>query len=194
MASVVMKLDGRFQKRLRTVFQGYAADVGVLADKPHRAPLTIKEIYRRVRAKQSKDATLATRFAFLKARFSEYAGGPVRKTGRKTDGTIAGISEKLRKETGINFYTRPFSLKQNGEILKFATAFVGLFLRGGASTKRVENLLQAIVRNPILRGDYGRNSPATAKSKGFNRFMVDTGQLFKNITAKVRGRRVSGGA
>lgn len=192
MASVTLKLDGRFQKRLRVVFQGYTADVGVLEDKPHKSPLTMKEVYKRVRTQQTKTATLATRLAFMKARFSQYAGGPTRKTSSsKTDGTIAEVSEKLRKQTGINFYTKPFKISNNTEILKFARSFVELFLRGGASAKRVENLLQAIVRNPILRGDYGKNSQATAKSKGFNRYMIDTGQLFKNITAKVRGRRVS---
>jgi hypothetical protein len=54
-----------------------------------------------------------------------------------------------------------------------------------------ETCLQAIVRNPILKGEYGRNSRLTQKIKGFNRYMIDTAQLFKNIKAdvKVKGRR-----
>jgi hypothetical protein len=47
------------------------------------------------------------------------------------------------------------------------------------------NAIQAIVRNPILRGDYGRNNLFTQKVKGFNRLMIDTGQFFNNIKARV---------
>jgi hypothetical protein len=54
----------------------------------------------------------------------------------------------------------------------------------------MENLAQAIIRNPILRGDYGSNSALTRKIKGFDRFMFDTGQLFQSIKAKVLKRNV----
>ncbi len=188
MASVSMKLDGRFKKRLRVLFAGYTADVGILVDKPHRNPLTIQQVKKRVKTAQGKDSALSTRTAFLNSRFKTYAGGPARKTGSGSNGTLSEISEKLRQNTGINIFTRPFRLKTNREILKFSQGFVGAILRRGVSFKRVENLLQAIVRNPILRGDYGKNKPSTAKSKGFNRFMIDTAQLFQNIKAKVQRR------
>jgi hypothetical protein len=45
--------------------------------------------------------------------------------------------------------------------------------------------LQAIVRNPILRGDYGKNKKETIKRKGFDRYMIDTGQFFNSIIARV---------
>jgi hypothetical protein len=56
---------------------------------------------------------------------------------------------------------------------------------GRSEMKRVQNLLQAVIRNPILRGDYGRNAMSTARNKGFNRLFIDTGQFFRAIKAKV---------
>ena len=56
---------------------------------------------------------------------------------------------------------------------------------------RAENLLQAIVRNPMLRGDYGPNlQRRRRKRRGSDRAMIgDTAQLFKAIKAivKVKG-------
>lgn len=189
MATAVVTIDGRFRKRLVTVFKGHKADVGVLADKPHKAPLGAKVVAKRAANKLNKSGSrLGLAQAFATARFKSFAGGLARKTGSKSYQTVAEVSESLRQVTGINFYTRPWKLKTNREILKFTQSYVKLFLRKGVTTKQVENLLQAVVRNPILRGDYGRNTRATAKAKGFNRFMIDTAQLFQNITAKVSGR------
>ena len=53
------------------------------------------------------------------------------------------------------------------------------------SRQRIINAVQAVVRNPILRGAYGKNSAKTAKTKGFNKLLMDTGQLFKNIKARL---------
>lgn len=159
MAEVVLKIDGRFKKRLRTVFNNYKADVGVLVDKPHRNALRgVKSL----------------------------AGGPARKTGRKASTTVSAVSARVRRQ--VDFLRRPFKIKSNREILRFTKSFLQLFLRGETTKKRVENLLQAIVRNPILRGEYGSNSPRTARIKGFNRRLIDTGQLFKNIKARIVGR------
>lgn len=165
-ATLRMKLDGRFKKQAKGVFEKYNFDVGIIENGPHKAA-------------QSKSRGLKS-----------YAGGPARKTSRTIDGTLAGISEAARIHTGINFYTRPFKAKKNKDILKLIKNFFDL-CSGRGSRKRLENTLQAVVRNPILRGDYGKNNPGTAKSKGFSRLMIDTGQLFKAIKAKTRLRRVS---
>ncbi len=186
MAGVTMKLDGRFKKRLRVVFANVKADVGVLEDRPHKLPVTANQARKRA---WKKDKSLSPSVARVIGATASYAGGPIRRTRGKSISTIAEVSESLRKHTGINFYTRPLRLKNNQDLLKFTRNFVQLFMRGGASKKRVENLLQAVVRNPILRGDYGKNSAAGARAKGFNRFMIDTGQLFKNIKASVTGVR-----
>ncbi len=158
-----IKLDRRFSKQAKGMFEKYSFDVGVLNDTVHR---------------DAKPASTGLK---------SYAGGPARKQARSGSQTISQVSEKLRRQTGINFYTAPFRSKNNKDILNFSKSFFDL-VAGRSQKRRCETLLQAIVRNPILRGDYGRNSPLTAKIKGFNRYMIDTGQLFKAITAKVRTR------
>jgi hypothetical protein len=165
MASVSIKLDRRFYKVARGVFEKYNFDVGVLEDKAHYLPAKGKQLKR-------------------------VAGGPARRQSRTPSGmTVADVSESLRKNLGINFYRAPFRSKANRDILKFTKAFFRL-CAGRSEKRRCENLLQAIVRNPIVRGDYGNNSPVTRKIKGFDRLMIDTGQLFKAIKAVVT-RRVS---
>lgn len=158
---MTIKLDRRFAKQAKGVFEKYEFHVGVLQDAPHKQAQTLEK------------------------GLKSYAGGPARKVLNKSSGmTVSQVSEDLRKRTGINFYTKPFSAKKNKDILSFTNAFFEV-CTGRSQPKRAENLLQAIIRNPMLRGDYGRNTAGTAKAKGFNRFMIDTAQLFRAIAAKV---------
>ncbi len=158
-----VKINGKFRKHLKGVIERRNFEVGVLQDRPHKIP-----------AKGKGTKTLA--------------GGPARKIGRKSsEFTISEVSNRVRKQTGINFYTRPFRMKQNKEIIRFVKVFFNS-LTGRGTTKQLENALQAIVRNPITRGDYGKNKGLTAKIKGFNRLLIDTGQLFKAIRARVTKR------
>lgn len=159
------KLDRRFTDRAKGLLEKYHFEVGVLQDGVHKAP-------------EEKG-------------LGSYAGGPVRKTSHTSSGkTISQVSAEVRARTGINIFTSPFQAKKNKDIVNFVHDYFELCM-GRTQKKRVENLLQAVVRNPILRGDYGRNSAPTAKIKGFNRLLIDTGQLFRAITAKVRLGNVS---
>ncbi len=159
-----IKLDGRFRKQAKGAIERYHFDVGVIQDSLHKNAVP-------------KEKGLKT-----------YAGGPARRVGRKYGAlTVRQVSEKLRKHLHINFYTAPFRSKNNGDLLKFLNSFFKL-ISGKGSQKRLTNSLQAVVRNPILRGDYGRNTSQTAKEKGFNRLMIDTAQLFKAIKATVHSR------
>jgi hypothetical protein len=164
-----MKLDRRFTKQAKGKLEGFNFDVGVLNSKPHRTPRP------------------------LSAGLKSFPGGVARKMGKNSGQTISQVAQRLRKKLNINYLTRPFKMKTNKDILLFTKNFFNYALGNGRMTeRRLLNTLQAIVRNPILRGDYGKNSRQTAKIKGFNKLMVDTGQLFKNITARVfkRGNSV----
>lgn len=166
-----IKLDKRFAKKVRGMFGKYEFEVGVLTDGPHR------EAKRGKRGLGGSDV------------IGSYAGGPVRKKSRVDSGlTISQVSAENRKRMGFNYLTRPFE-DESSDIIKFTKVFFDLVF-GRSQKKRAENLLQAIVRNPILRGDYGPNSSLTKKIKGFDRAMIDTAQLFKAIQAKcsVKGR------
>lgn len=99
--------------------------------------------------------------------------------------TVGEVLVENQKRMNINILLRPFQ-DQSSDILKFTTAFLQLVTKQNLSIKRVENLLQAIVRNPILKQEYGGNSAATADAKGFDRFLIATGQMFKAIKAVVK--------
>ena len=138
-------------------------EVGILDDKPHKDPL---------------------------AETTTYAGGPVRKTGRQSsDQTTGDVLISNMERLGINLLSDPFQNEKSTDILRFTQTFLKMALSNGkVGQKRVENLLQAIVRNPILRQQYGSNDLLTQIHKGFNRHLFDTGQMFKAI--KARAKRV----
>ncbi len=159
-----LSLDKRFKKNIAGTFGKYNFEVGVLDDKSHKLP------QRGVKGLKGQDV------------ISSYAGGKVRKTSSQDSGlAISDVSKAFREHVGFNYLTKPFQ-KKTADIIKFTNEFFKLSF-GRSERKRCENLLQAVVRNPILRGDYGKNSALTAKIKGFNRYGIDTAQLFKNIKA-----------
>lgn len=155
-----------FKKQLKRSIEKYEFQVGVLDDVPHY---------------EAVDAGL-----FKEPLLSSYAGGPVRrKSGVPSDETTGQIFINNMERTGLNLLLEPFE-KPNSDILKFTNYFLKLAMKQkGASERRVTNLLQAIVRNPILNQEYGANSSQTADSKGFNRHLFDTGQMFKSIKARI---------
>lgn len=164
-----LKLGKSFAEKVQARYDRFRMEVGILEDGPHKEPME------RPGGPENFQKNLGT-----------YAGGPVRKKSR-VDGplTVAGVSAANRDRLGINYLTEPFK-KTDSDIIKFYNAFFKMASgRSNSMKKRVENLLQAIVRNPILRGEYGRQARATTKEKGFYRPMIDTAQLFKAIRARV---------
>lgn len=159
-----LSMGNSWNKKIARQIQGFEFEVGVLKDAAHAKP----------KSKTRKN----------------YAGGPARNIARGQSGN-ASIGEILvynMKRTNTDFLREPFQNKSS-EIMKFTKEFLKLaFKYKGVGVKRVENLLQAIVRNPILRLDYGNNSPQAAKRKGFDRHLFDTAIMFKAIKAKVYKR------
>lgn len=166
-----INLDKKFAKKLQKRFEKYEFEVGILEDKEH------------LEAKST--SLLGT--PDLKV----YAGGPARKVTRSPSGkTIGEIFVDNMKRLNINLLSEPFQNK-NAPLLKFTKAFFNLAF-GRGTDNQVTNLLQAVVRNPILEGKYGPNKARTADNKGFDRHLIDTAQMFKAIKAKLhmRGGRV----
>lgn len=157
------KVGSKYFKLLKGRVEGYEFEVGILKDKIHKKP---------------KPAS---------AGLKKLAGGPARKMGKKSKNNVSTIAAFVKARSKINIFRKPFKLKANKEIIRFADTFLKIVMANGMmrNKRRVENLLQAIVRNPITRGDYGSNTPSTAKTKGFNRRFIDTGQLFSSIRARV---------
>ncbi len=87
---------------------------------------------------------------------------------------------------------------QNQDVIRVTNELVGLFNAGSSSPemiRRIESGARALIRNPIMRKDYGSNSPTTVKGgvgynghktegKGFDWAMVDTGTFFNSIKAQ----------
>lgn len=166
-----MKLNlGRtWGKKLQGRIERYEFEVGVLEDEDHYQPVDTGRF---------EEADLRT-----------YAGGNIRRTSRVKSGLTKGqVLVENMKRLNINLLLRPFQ-EQNSEIMKFTEYFLKFVVaKKGSSIRRIENLLQAIVRNPILRQEYGGNSSATADAKGFDRHLFDTGQMFKAIRARAKKR------
>jgi hypothetical protein len=168
---MIIQLDKRFKKNVAGRFGKYNFQVGILEDGPHKLPL------RGVRGLKGQDV------------LGSYAGGPVRRMSSQASGvTISDVSAANRERLGFNYLTQPFKQK-TADIIKFTHEFFKLAF-GRSEKRRAENLLQAVVRNPILRGDYGPQSKLSKKIKGFDRPMIDTAQLFKAITAVCKVRSV----
>lgn len=171
-----IKLDKRFKKNVQGRIENFQFRVGILNDGPHYQAKTGK------RGMKGQDV------------LKSFAGGPARQQTRKPNGTISSVSAAFSKFLGFNYLTQPFQLEHVGRgagdrqlIIQFVDIFLkGAFGRISNPNQRLQNLLQAIVRNPILRGDYGHNSKLTKAIKGFDRLGIDTSQLFRGITAEAR--------
>jgi CHAD domain-containing protein len=160
--TVTIQLDQRFQKKLKARFGKYDFEVGILKNVPHK-----KAVYGSVK---------------------NFHGGPARRTGAKAKNTVRQVSHWFRQRT--NYLRAPFhESRKNDDIIRFTKEFFKMAF-GKSEPTRLRNLVQAIIRNPILRRDYGPNKMSTVRKKGFDRYGIDTGQLFKNITAKVTKKNV----
>lgn len=162
-----IELGSSWGVKLQSRIGRYQFEVGILDDKAHR---------------QAKETTM-----FETPDLGTYAGGPVRKTTRQdSEKTIGQVFVDNMQRLNIDLLREPFR-QESSEIMKFTRAFLDLVTYRKAMTmNRVENLLQAVVRNPILRQDYGPNRPSTADAKGFDRHLIDTAQLFKAIRARAK--------
>jgi len=167
---VKINLGSSWRKKIQRSVNGIEFEVGVLDDKPHMNPVE--------------------QGLFEEPLLKIYAGGPIRRTSREASGISTGqVLIDNMERMNRNILLEPFQQK-NSEILKFTNYFLRYVVgRPGASLKRIENLLQAIVRNPILKKEYGPNKSRTADNKGFDRHLFDTGQMFKAIRARVLRRK-----
>lgn len=165
-----IELSKKLARTLQSRIEGYQFEVGVLDDKPHRDPVETSR--------------------FQQPNLGSYAGGPVRKAQRKsTSGLTSGdVLIANMERLNVNLLSKPFE-DQSTELNRFVKAFLSFAMKStgsAGSLKRVENLLQAVVRNPILKLEYGSNRSSTADAKGFDRHLFDTGQMFKAIRARAK--------
>lgn len=144
----------------------YRFEVGILENKRHYLPYVSDTTY-------TKGQNSWYNYAGLKLR---------RQSSFKYKGTLFSVARDM--DQAFKWLRRPFMLQSNEDLFN-VLYFVVENINGKENRQRIINGIQAVVRNPILRGAYGRNSAKTAKKKGFNKLLMDTGQLFKNIKARL---------
>ena len=162
-----MKIEGKgLSKMIEGELGKYKFQVGILENKPHYLPA-------------QGDATL-TRGQNI---YYSYAGLKLRKPSSfRYSGTLFSVAKDM--DEAFKWLRKPFMLRSNADVLA-VLKYVVDNLNGKDSKQRIINAVQAVVRNPIMRGNYGKNSAKTSKAKGFNKLLMDTGQLFKNIKARL---------
>jgi hypothetical protein len=152
-------------RQLKQEIEGYNFDVGILDDKPHkRASFTV-----------SANVFAGQEFKTLKQS---------KKTDAKSTGEIAKYLDRK-----YHWLRKPWKNEKNVDVLKVIHDYIDFLYGKNKNTNAFKNVLQAVVRNPILRGDYGSNTASTQNRKGFNKPMIMTGQFFKLIKAVIRRKR-----
>jgi hypothetical protein len=166
-----IRLTPGFVKRINNEFDKFDFDIGILNDGPHYD------------AKRGKKGLAGSDV------LTSFAGDFARKKSRTSSKKISDVAKSMSKQIGGDYLRDPFvKSKNNRDLLRFLKDFFQ-FRFGKSTLRRLENSLQAVVRNPILRKEYGSNSELTQAIKGFDRFGIDTGQWFKAIRAKVTKRK-----
>ena len=145
-------------KKLSFKISKYEVQVGLLEDKKRKKPLFGK--------------------------FKNYAGKRLLREGGVSKGaSLVKVAEYLDKQ--FKWLRKPFLLKNNKEVVVVLNDIVK-HMNGKGDKQRILNGFQAVVRNPILRGEYGKNNARWAKIKGFDDTLMMTGQFFKNIKARFK--------
>jgi hypothetical protein len=150
MAVYVINDIGEIGDVLKKLVEGYEINVGVLEDYDH---------------KNVKGGTA-----------KKFHGTVGRRTGRKIG--ISGQELGGYLEDNYGWLDIPFQIDSNKEILDFAQVYIQSMDDIPSREARIKSLAMAIIRNPILRGDYGK------KDNGGVR-LVDTGQFFNSIKAEL---------
>ena len=120
----------------------------------------------------------------LFGKFKNYAGKRLLRTGGLSKGaSLVTVAEYLDKR--FKWLRKPFLLGKNKEVVIVLNDIVK-HMNGKGDKQRILNGFQAVVRNPILRGEYGKNNAKWAKIKGFDDLLMMTGQLFQKIQARFK--------
>lgn len=152
-----MKIEGnRFAETIQVELDKYQMEVGILEDAPKK--IAKKGVYKM------------------------FAGMRVAAVGRETKGSLVEVARDLDKR--FHWLERPWRIPQNQAVQEVVNMIAESCNKNHANKQRVLNGTQAVIRNPILRGDYGTNSAKTAQEKGFNKLLIWTSQFFQAIKAR----------
>lgn len=107
-----------------------------------------------------------------------FAGVEVYKVSNKTDDGKTNVEVAAELDAAFQWLRTPWlGGGENKEVVQVVNDIVAN-VRGQGDKQRILNGAQAVVRNPILRGDYGKHTDADRP------FLMRTGQFFKAILAR----------
>lgn len=162
-----MKIQGskEISKKIQKQIGNYSFEVGVLQDE-------VKKIRKKGGTKNFAGLTIS-------------ATGPQAKNRKGEKISLVQVASILDKHH-FKWLRSPFKKQGlNQDVIKVVNELAAqLFGKKSLDNKRLENAVQAVIRNPILRGDYGNNARSTIRAKGFDKLGIDTAQFFKSIKAK----------
>ncbi len=116
-----------------------------------------------------------------------FHGGPANKIAGRSDKTT--IKEVFAKwNLRYQLLLAPLRAEGNKDVVEVIGRMIADLGTLGKQKKEFLNAVQALIRNSIMRGDYGENSRKWAKAKGFNRLLINTGEMFKAIKARFAKR------
>lgn len=104
----------------------------------------------------------------------------VKAKGRNKNISLRRLAFYLDEQSGV--FTDALTNVNNADLLIVAQE-LAVIDKDGADINRLENASKSLIKNPILRGDLGENSPKWAAKKGFSHYGIATGTFFKNIEA-----------
>ncbi|TOL82444.1 hypothetical protein CGH90_10515 [Vibrio parahaemolyticus] len=145
---------------------------------------------------KSKTARMADHEKPLKSFQGKQASRVKTGTQGKTNLKMTKLAEYM--DTRYRVFSKAESHFQNQDVIRVTNELIRLFNAGSVSPemiRRIESAARALVRNPIMRKDYGSNARTTIKGgtgyngynvqgKGFDWPMVDTGSFFNSIKAQ----------
>lgn len=110
---------------------------------------------------------------------------------RKRKGQAQGVSLRdlmAKFNTSYNILLAPWRNPNNKEVAQVVDDIAKDLNHKGRWLARIKAGVQAVIRNPIKRKEYGSNTQATQKRKGFDWLFVQTGKLFENIKVEFLNR------
>ena len=111
--------------------------------------------------------------------------GVARKVSINTNQSTADVLEVLDNKYKI--LAKPLE-GNTSEYQEFVDASIEYANEKTTTNKnKVKNSLKSVIIKPILKSVYGLNTQDTAKRKGFNKLLVDTGQTIKAIEVEING-------
>ena len=186
------ELDVSGLKQNLEAFQGQTLTVGIL----DRGLMSSKADYRKFKGRGKKRTkvnkqTLPMKNAAQAGSGTGVKGRTVRRKIRRgvageTDLTMQGLAKILDGKRGL--FRRALSFASNKDLEQLVRLFA-IEDKTPNKIKMMQAAGRSIVRNSILRKDYGANNINVIKNKRFNRWGVATGELFNNIKAIYRPKK-----